>query len=88
MGKLVACLDKCIGMKLLRSQTFSMLCTDLLLLVSSCSESFSETVIFYGSVSPPVKMRMMMPLLESFKNFIKQMLGKEELFLFWIGFSL
>ena len=61
-GKLVMFLDKYIGMRLLRSESFSMLCTDLLLLVF---------LLFYDSVSPSVKMRILIPLLESFQTFIE-----------------
>lgn len=52
-------LDKYAGVRLQRSESFSMLCTDLLLLVF---------LLFYYSVSSPVKVNILIPALESFKD--------------------
>jgi len=53
MGKLVVFLDKYTGVRLQRSESFSMLCTDLLLLVF---------LLFYDSVSSSVKMKILIPV--------------------------
>lgn len=62
MGKFVVFPEKYIGVRLQRSESFSMLCTDLLLLVF---------LIFYDSVSPSLKMKILIPVLESFQTLVE-----------------